>query len=100
MTATRRELSVEKVPISIEALDQKALMENGIKNISDLAEMVPGLNYMDNGTQVTLNYTTIAIRGFNTSVGASTVGIYLDDTPLQSRMSPIGNVGCHISVYV
>jgi outer membrane receptor protein involved in Fe transport len=93
VTATRRAQSVEKVPISIEALDQKALTENGIKSISDLAAEVPGLNYMANGTEVTLNYTTISIRGFNTSVGASTVGIYLDDTPLQSRMSPIGNVG-------
>ncbi len=93
VTATRRAESVEKVPISIEALDQKELMESGIKSVSELAAEVPGLNYMPNGTQVTLNYTTIAIRGFNTSVGASTVGIYLDDTPLQSRMSPIGNVG-------
>lgn len=93
VTATRRAQSAEKVPISIEALDQKDLMANGIKSISDLAAEVPGLNYMASGTEVTLNYTTIAIRGFNTSVGASTVGIYLDDTPLQSRMSPIGNVG-------
>lgn len=93
VTATRREQSVEKVPISIAALDQKDLTESGIKSISELAVQVPGLNYLTNGTEVTLNYTSIAIRGFNTSVGPSTVGIYLDDTPLQSRMSPIGNVG-------
>src|ERR1700679_2995939 len=93
VTATRREESVEKVPISIEALDQHELTQYGIKSISDLAAMVPGLQFQANGYSLYSNYTTVAIRGFNTIVGASTVGIYLDDAPLQGRMSPVGNVG-------
>lgn len=93
VTATRREESVEKVPISIEALNQQQLSQYGIKGISDLAAMVPGLQFQANGYSLYSNYTSVAIRGFNTVVGASTVGIYLDDTPLQGRMSPNGNVG-------
>jgi iron complex outermembrane recepter protein len=93
VTATRREESVEKVPISIQALDQHELSQYGIKSISDLAAMVPGLQFQANGYSLYSNYTTVAIRGFNTIVGASTVGIYLDDAPLQGRMSPVGNVG-------
>ena len=93
VTATRREESVEKVPISMEALSQQQLSQYGIKGISDLAAMVPGLQFQANGYSLYSNYTTVAIRGFNTVVGASTVGIYLDDTPLQGRMSPLGNVG-------
>ena len=91
VTATRREESVEKVPISIEALNQQQLSQYGIKGISDLAAMVPGLQFQANGYSLYSNYTSVAIRGFNTVVGASTVGIYLDDTPLQGRMSPNGN---------
>jgi iron complex outermembrane recepter protein len=93
VTATRREESVEKVPISIAALNQQELTNYGIKSISDLAAMVPGLQFQANGYSLYSNYTTVAIRGFNTVVGASTVGIYLDDAPLQGRMSPLGNVG-------
>ena len=93
VTATRREESVEKVPISIDALNQQQLSQYGIKSISDLAAMVPGLQFQANGYSLYSNYTSVAIRGFNTVVGASTVGIYLDDTALQGRMSPNGNVG-------
>src|ERR1700743_1445330 len=45
VTATRREESVEKVPISIDALNQQQLSQYGIKSISDLAAMVPGLQF-------------------------------------------------------
>jgi outer membrane receptor protein involved in Fe transport len=91
VTATRREESVEKVPISIQAMDQEQLTQYGIKDIADLAAMVPGLQFSTFGGAS--NYTSVAIRGFNTMVGASTVGIYLDETPLQGRMSPLGSVG-------
>lgn len=91
VTATRREESVEKVPISMQALGQEQLTQYGIKDITDLAAMVPGLQFATYGGAT--NYTSVAIRGFNTMVGASTVGIYLDETPLQGRMSPLGNVG-------
>jgi iron complex outermembrane recepter protein len=93
VTATRREESVEKVPISMQALGQQQLSQYGIKSVSDLAAMVPGLQFQANGYSLYSNDTTVAIRGFNTIVGASTVGIYLDDAPLQGRMSPLGNVG-------
>jgi iron complex outermembrane recepter protein len=93
VTATRREESVEKVPISIQVLDQQALTQYGIKDFTDLAAMVPGLQYKPDGWGIYSNYTSVAIRGFNSMTGPSTVGIYLDDAPLQGRMSPVGNVG-------
>jgi outer membrane receptor protein involved in Fe transport len=93
VTATRREESVEKVPISIAALDQQALTQDRVENIGDLAAIVPGLQFSANGDAFLSNNTSISIRGFNSMAGASTVGIYLDDAPLQGRMSPIGNVG-------
>src|SRR6266702_3012640 len=93
VTATRRAESVEKVPISIEALDQKALTQDRIENITDLANIVPGLQFSVGPGGFLSNNTAISIRGFNSMAGPSTVGVYLDDAPLQGRMSPIGNVG-------
>src|SRR5256885_13146861 len=42
VTATRREESVEKVPISILALSKKDLAAGGIKDIADIAAGTPG----------------------------------------------------------
>ena len=92
VTATRREESIEKVPASIEALSQQDILESGIKNIADIAAVTPGLQFAVPGSPPS-TFTTISIRGMDTNVGASVVGIYLDDTPLQARLSFNGNVG-------
>jgi iron complex outermembrane receptor protein len=95
VTATRREQSVEKVPISIQALSQDAMTERGIKDIADIANVTPGLQFaLPIGIVPTI--TAISIRGLNTDTGASTVGLYVDDTPIQVRLSALGNVGSPI----
>jgi iron complex outermembrane receptor protein len=92
VTATRREQSIEKVPISIAAFGQERMADLGITNIADLAAMTPGLQYdVPNGFASTI--TTLAIRGMNTEVGSNVVGVYLDDTPFQYRIPGYGNVG-------
>jgi outer membrane receptor protein involved in Fe transport len=92
VTATRREESVEKVPISINAISQTELTEAGIKGISDIAAVTPGLQLTTpSGFSSTL--TAISIRGMNTDAGASTVGLYLDDTPIQVRLTTVGGTG-------
>jgi len=92
VTATRRSESVQKVPISINALSQSDLSDTGAKNIADIAALTPGLQFdVPNGYASTI--TTVSIRGMNTQVGASVVGIYLDDTPIQTRLPATGNVG-------
>jgi len=92
VTATRREESIQRVPISINALSQNALAVGGIKDIADIAAVTPGLQYaVPNGYSSEI--TTIAIRGMNTQVGADVVGVYLDDTPLSNRLPATGNVG-------
>jgi iron complex outermembrane recepter protein len=92
VTATRREESVEKVPISVEALSGKDIDQAGIKDIADLAAVVPGLQFEVPGAGYS-TISSISIRGLNTATGASVVGVYLDDTPIQGRLSPVGNVG-------
>lgn len=91
VTATRRSESLEKVPISINALTQQDMADAQIKNISDIAAVTPGLTFQLDGFSSTL--TVISMRGLESLFGASTVGVYLDDTPIQSRLSSDGNIG-------
>ncbi len=79
VTATRREESLSKVPVSVTAMTQEGLDLRGIKDIESLARFTPGINVDNSGTN------NIAIRGIASSGGAGTTGIYIDDTPIQMR---------------
>ena len=79
VTATRREQSLSKVPISVTAITQEGLDDRGIKDFSEVARFTPGVNFDTSGTN------NISIRGISGTGGAGTTGIYLDDTPIQMR---------------
>ncbi|MBS0377322.1 MAG: TonB-dependent receptor [Proteobacteria bacterium] len=79
VTATRREESLSKVPISVTALTQDSMDQLGIKDFQDVARFTPGVNIDTSGTNA------ISIRGISSSGGAGTTGIYIDDTPIQMR---------------
>jgi outer membrane receptor protein involved in Fe transport len=79
VTATRREESASKIPISITAFSQETMDERGVKDFQDLARYVPGVSIDPTGTNA------ISIRGISSSAGAGTTGIYIDDTPIQMR---------------
>jgi len=81
VTATRREESLSKVPISIAAIDQKDMDSRGLKQIDGLSRFTPGLvfNRAGNGGN------NISIRGISSGAGAGTTGVYIDDTPIQVR---------------
>jgi iron complex outermembrane receptor protein len=81
VTATKRSEQVSKVPISMVALSQQDLDRGGIKTLSDLATVTPGLLFTEqnvNGAPVA-NFT---IRGIESRTSAPTTSIYLDDVPL------------------
>ena len=82
VTATRRAESIDKVPVSITAMSQESMDQQGVKSIDDVAKFTPGLNFAPSGDGLT---NSIAIRGVSSGVGASTTGIYIDDTPIQVR---------------
>jgi len=79
VTATRREESLSKVPISVTALSQENLDLRGIKDFSEVARFTPGVAFDNSGTN------NISIRGISGTGGAGTTGIYIDDTPIQMR---------------
>jgi iron complex outermembrane recepter protein len=79
VTATRRDTLLSKVPISVTAFSQARAEQLGIKNFADAVKFTPGVNLEVDGTH------EIAIRGIASNAGASTTGIYIDDTPIQMR---------------
>lgn len=82
VTATRREASIDTVPIAITALSQTLMDEQGIKTIDDVSRVTPGLSFAPSKAGYINN---IAIRGVLSDVGAATTGIYIDETPIQVR---------------
>src|SRR5262249_38713227 len=81
VTATRREEALSKVPVSVAAITNTQMDLAGIREMPDVVKFTPGLviNQSDNGGN------NIAIRGIASSAGASTTGVYIDDTPIQVR---------------
>src|SRR6202451_146451 len=79
LTATRREGSASKGPISITALTQESLDDRGIKDFSEVARFTPGVNFDTSGTN------TISIRGISGTGGAGTTCLLLRGTAVQMR---------------
>jgi iron complex outermembrane recepter protein len=80
VTATRKSESLSKVPLSVSAFSQETLDQRGIRDFGDVIRQTPGVTF-----EATNTTTNISIRGINSTVGASTTGIYIDDTPIQVR---------------
>lgn len=85
VTATRQSQSINKVPLSVSALSREALDSRGIRDFTDVIRQTPGVTIERSNTT-----SNIAIRGVNSSVGAATTGIYIDDVPIQIRQLGYG----------
>jgi outer membrane receptor protein involved in Fe transport len=83
VTATRQADTVNRVSLSVAAVTQQALDQQGIKQVGDISRLVPGLNI--SGGNVTPGIATFSIRGIVGGTGAATTGVYLDDTSLTKR---------------
>jgi len=82
VTATRQARLLSTVPISASAFSRKDMDNEGVNQIDDIALMTPGVTF----TRGNSGTTQIAIRGISSDSGASTTGVYIDDTPVQSRV--------------
>ena len=52
-----------------------------MKDVGDIGRVSPGVTFREGFGQS----TNISVRGITSTVGASTTGIYIDDTPIQAR---------------
>src|SRR3954470_2935643 len=96
VTATRREERLQDVPISVSAFSQDKIDSQGLRNIDDLTRLSPGITFQRNGNGSSANNndenSDLSIRGIDSQAGTSTTGIYIDDTPIQSRHIGFGAV--------
>ena len=103
VTATRRSERLQDVPISVMAFSQEKLDAQGLKNIDDLSRLSPGVNFQRNGMSSSGNYndegSDINIRGVDSTAGTSTTGIYIDDTPIQTRHIGFGSINAFPALF-
>lgn len=93
VTATRREESLGDVPISVSAFGDATLESQTVREVVDIGRLTPGLTVRP----AYAGGTSIAIRGITSAAGAATTGVYIDDTPIQTRR--IGDAGAATNVY-
>jgi iron complex outermembrane recepter protein len=90
VTAELRPEDQFKVPVSVFALSNKTLEDRSVTDLADVAAITPSVDYQGIGA---LN--RISIRGISnnntTSSEYSTVGIYINDTPIMVRPSGFVN---------
>src|ERR1700692_4418553 len=103
VTATRRSERLQDVPISVSSFSQEKLDAEGLRSIDDVTRLTPGVAFSRNGTGSSANYndesSDINIRGIDSAAGASTTGIYVDDTPIQSRHIGFGAVNAFPALF-
>jgi len=95
VTATRKEQLLSKVPISVSAFSQARADQLGIKSFNDAIKFTPGVSI----SQSNSGNDNIAIRGISSNAGASTTGIYVDDTPIQIRQLGLNSNGAEPIVF-
>jgi outer membrane receptor protein involved in Fe transport len=89
VTATRRELSVQDIPLNIAAFDESLLEAREISDLAELGRNVPGLYVIDQGKRSSNN---IVVRGLNLNpfqsaealgnTGGETVATYVGEVPM------------------
>ncbi len=89
VTALRRAERLTDVPVSIAAFSQEKLDQQGVRSIDDIARLTPGITF-SRADGRNAGASNIAIRGIASTVATSTTGIYLDDTPIQTRIIGAG----------
>jgi len=96
VTATRRQERLQDVPVSITAFTQEDMDAQGLRGIDDVTRLTPGVTFQRMGMSLSANYndenSDINIRGVESQAGTSTTGIYIDDTPVQTRHIGFGAV--------
>lgn len=82
VTATRRSESVQRVPISMQALTPEVLEQHKVQAIDDYVKLLPSVSISTLGP----GQTNLFFRGVSTGSGgfSPSSGMYFDETPVQS----------------
>ena len=91
VTATKRSESLQKVPISIQALGNVTLQQHQVASFDDYAKLLPSVSYQSFGPgQSQLYFRGIATGGDGLQSGPlPTAGLYIDETPVTTIFGSI-----------
>lgn len=98
VTATRRDESMQRVPVSINVLSSQKLSELNMQSFFDYMQMVPSM-FSVPSTDEGSSFAGITMRGVNSgsrghpSANSPTVGMYLDEMPITTQS---GNLDLHL----
>ena len=81
VTANKREENIRDVPASISVIGSEQLERINATQLSDFANYIPGFQLNSGGTP---GQTTVSMRGIAPLSSGSTIGTYLDETPVGS----------------
>ncbi|HEY0505687.1 MAG TPA: TonB-dependent receptor plug domain-containing protein, partial [Lysobacter sp.] len=82
VTANKREENIREVAAAITVLGGEQLENFGATQMTDYASYVPGLQIQSSGTP---GQTQVSMRGIAAMSPGSTVGTYIDETPIGSN---------------
>ncbi len=99
VTAQRREERLQNVPISLTAYSQATMDVQGTRSIDDLARLTPAVQFTHGATNNNSENSDISIRGISSQAGAATTGIYIDDTPIQTRHLSFGSFNAYPALF-
>jgi outer membrane receptor protein involved in Fe transport len=86
VTAQKREQTQLDVPLSITAISGETVSRRGASTIEDLQYAVPGLSI----TQFSPGQQRVQLRGISVFSGLPTVGVYMDEMPLNVESNQTG----------
>ena len=84
VTATKRELSLQEIPMSVTAFTDQTIVHEGFKKMDDYAGKIPGLTINrrePGGSNVIMRGCAVSAVNFG---GTATTSIYLDEQPITS----------------
>lgn len=95
VTAEKRTERLQDVPLSITAVTEQSLNQQGIIQLNDLVSRVPGLHLSQDSTQ-----SDFTVRGIASSTTAgttsATAGVYIDNYPLYDTWDRFGSPDIHL----
>lgn len=86
VTAQKRTQRLLDVPMSITALTGDSLARQGATTLQDIASTVPGLSTLEYAP----GQSRTQLRGISSATGAPTIGLYLDELPINVDTVQLG----------
>lgn len=98
VTSQRRVERMRDVPVSISAYNRVAVEERSLRTMEDVAQFTSGVTFT-RGRNYNSESSEISIRGIGSSAGAATTGVYIDDTPIQTRHLSFGTYNTYPTLF-